>query len=97
MYETAMIITVVSAIYLATWSLYSHDKMSGVIPAILAAMAAMAILLEFTIYMVVLLPVLPLTASAAVFTATATLFVACSVARVNGRSKLLRGASPADR
>lgn len=93
MMDIMMIITVASIMYLATWSLYSHDKMSGVIPAILAAMAAMAILLEFTIYMVVLLPVLPWTASAAVFTATATLFVACSVVRVNGRSKLLRGKS----
>lgn len=93
MIDIMMIIIVASIMYLATWSLYSHDKMSGVIPAILAAMAAMAILLEFTVYMVVLLPVLPLTASAAVFTATATLFVACSVARINGRSKLLRGKS----
>lgn len=93
MMDIMMIITVASIMYLATWSLYSHDKMSGVIPAILAAMAAMAILLEFTIYMVVLLPVLPWTASAAVFTATATLFTACALARVNGRSKLLRGKS----
>ena len=93
MHETAMIITVVSVIYLSAWSLYSYDKMSGIAASILAAMAAMAILLEFTIYMVVLLPVLPWTASAAVFTATATLFVACSVVRVNGRSKLLRGKS----
>ena len=93
MYETAMIITVVSAIYLAAWSLH-HDKMSGIMPSILAAMAAMAILLEFTIYMVALLPVLPWAASAAVFTATATLFTACALARVNdGRSKLLRGKS----
>ena len=93
MMDIMMIITVASIMYLATWSLYSHDKMSGVVPAILAAMAAMAILLEFTIYMVVLLPVLPWEASAAVFTATATLFTVCALARVNGRSKLLRGKS----
>ena len=93
MMDIMMIITVASIMYLATWSLYSHDKISGVVPAILAAMAAMVILLEFTIYMVVLLPVLPWAASAAVFTATAVLFTTCALARVNRHSKLLRGKS----
>ena len=93
MYETAMIITVVSVMYLAAWSLHSHDKMSGIAPSILAAMAAMAILLELTIYMVVLLPVLPWTISAVVFTATATLFVTCALVRANEQNKLLRDKS----
>ena len=82
-----------AAMYLAAWSLHSHDKMSGIAPSILAAMAAMAILLELTIYMVVLLPVLPWTISAVVFTATATLFVTCALVRANEQNKLLRDKS----
>lgn len=93
MYETAMIITVVSVMYLAAWSLHSHDKMSGITPSILAVMAATILVVEITAYAVILLPVLPWAASAAVFTATATLFAACALARADGRSKLLRGKS----
>ena len=93
MMDIAMIITTVSIMYLAAWSLNSHDKMSGVVPSTLAVIAATIILLELAAYMVVLLPILPWPISAAVFTATATLFAACSLARVNGRSKLLRGKS----
>ena len=93
MYETAMIITVVSAMYLAAWSLHSHDKMSGVIASVLAIIAATVIVLELTIYMVVLLPILHWAISAAVFTATATLFVTCALARANKQNKLLRGKS----
>ena len=93
MYETAMIITVVSVMYLAAWSLHSHDKMSGIMPSILAVMAATILVVEITAYAVILLPVLPWAASAAVFTATATLFAACALARADGRSKLLRDKS----
>ena len=90
MYETAMIITVVSVMYLAAWSLHSHDKMSGIMPSILAVMAATILVVEITAYAVILLPVLPWAASAAVFTATATLFVTCSLARINARSSKLK-------
>lgn len=93
MYETAMIITVVSVMYLAAWSLHSHDKMSGIMPSILAVMAATILVVEITAYAVILLPVLPWAASAAVFTATAILFAACALARADGRSKLLRDKS----
>ena len=92
--DIAMIITTMSVIYLAAWSLYSHDKMSGIMPSILAVIAATAIMLELAAYMVVLLPILPWSISAAVFTATAALFVTCSLARINGRSgKLMRDKS----
>lgn len=84
--DIAMIITTISVMYLATWALYSHDKMSGVVPSILAVIAATAIMLEFAAYMVVLLPILPWSISAAVFTATATLFATCSLARTNEHS-----------
>ena len=98
MYETAMVITVVSAIYLAAWSLHSHDKMSGVIASVLAIIAATVIVLELTIYMVVLLPILHWAISAAVFTATAILFVTCLLARINRPRNLLQeDKKPADR
>lgn len=94
MMDIAMIITTTSVMYLASWSLYSHDKMSGIMPSILAAIAATIIMLELAAYMVVLLPILPWSISAAVFTATAALFVTCSLARINGRSgKLTRDKS----
>ena len=93
MMDIAMIITTTSVMYLASWSLYSHDKMSGIMPSILAAMAGAVIVVEVAAYAVVLLPRMPWTVSAAVFTATATLFTACALARVNGRDKLLRGKS----
>ena len=92
--DIAMIITVMSVMYLAAWSLHSQGRMSGIAASILAAIAAMAILLELTIYMVVLLPVLPWEVSAAVLLAVATLFATCSLARISGRSsKLLRDKS----
>lgn len=93
MMDIAMIITTISVIYLASWSLYSHDKMSGAVPAILAVMAAIILVVEITAYAVILLPVLPWPASAAVFTATTTLFTACALAHADGRSKLLRDKS----
>lgn len=93
MMDLAMVITTAAIIYLATWSLYSHDKMSGVVSSILAAMAAIILVVEITAYAVIFLPVLPWEVSAAVFTAATTLFITCALARVNGRSKLLRGKS----
>ena len=90
MMDIAMIITTISVMYLATWALYSHDKMS-VVPSILAVIAATAIMLELAAYMVVLLPILPWSISAAVFTATATLFATCSLARSAEARNKLRG------
>lgn len=92
MMDLAMIVTTMAIMYLTTWSLH-HDKMSGIMPSILAAMATVAILLELVAYMVVLLPILPWSISAAVFLAAATLFTTCSLARADGRSKLLRDKS----
>ena len=86
MMDLAMVITTAAIIYLATWSLYSHDKMSGVVSSILAAMAVAVIVAEVAAYSVVLLPRMPLAVSAAVFTATATLFATCSLARTNEHS-----------
>ena len=91
MMDIAMIITTISVMYLATWALYSHDKMSGVVPSILAVIAATAIMLEFAAYMVVLLPILPWSISAAVVTATATLVATCSLARSAEARNKLRG------
>ena len=89
--DIAMIITTVSVMYLAAWSLHSHDKMSGIMPSILAVIAATIIMLELAAYMVVLLPILPWSISAAVFTATATLFATCSLARSAEARNKLRG------
>lgn len=86
MMDVMMIITTVSVMYLAAWALYSRDKMSGIMPSILAAMAVAVIVAEVAAYSVVLLPRMPLAVSAAVFTATATLFATCSLARTNERS-----------
>lgn len=93
MYETTMIITVVSAMYLAAWSLHSHDKMSGIAESVIAAMAVAVIVVEVAAYAVILLPRMHWAVSAAVFTATATLFVTCALARTNKQNKLLRGKS----
>ena len=90
MMDIAMVITTAAIMYLTAWSLYSHTKVSGVVPAILAAMAVAVIVVEVAAYAVVLLPRMPWTASAAVFTATTTLFTACALAHADGRSKLLR-------
>lgn len=92
MMDIAMIATVASIAYLAAWSIH-YDKMSGIAASIFAIVTATIIVLEVTIYMVVLLPVLPWTISAAVFLAVATLFTTCSLARISGRGKLLRGKS----
>ncbi len=88
MMDIAMVITTAAIMYLTAWSLH-HDKMSGIMPSILAVIAATVIVLEIAAYMVVLLPILPWSISAAVFTATATLFVTCSLARINRRSSKL--------
>ena len=89
--DIAMVITTAAIMYLTAWSLYSHTKMSGVVPAILAAMAVAVIVVEVAAYAVVLLPRMPWTASAAVFTATATLFATCSLARSAEARNKLRG------
>ena len=84
--DIAMIITTASVMYLAAWSLHSHDKMSGIAESVIAAMAVAVIVAEVAAYSVVLLPRMPLAVSAAVFTATATLFATCSLARTNEHS-----------
>lgn len=90
--DIMMIITVASIMYLAAWSLHYFHRSKAT--SILALVTATVIVLEVTIYMVVLLPVLPWTMSAAVFLAVATLFTTCSLARISGRSsKLLRDKS----
>ena len=90
MMDIAMIITTAAIMYLTAWSLH-RDKMSGIMPSILAVIAATIIMLELAAYMVVLLPILPWSISAAVFTATATLFATCSLARSAEARNKLRG------
>ena len=85
MMDIAMIITTAAIMYLTAWSLH-RDKMSVIMPSILAAMAVAVIVAEVAAYSVVLLPRMPLAVSAAVFTATATLFATCSLARTNEHS-----------
>ena len=80
MMDLAMVITTVAIMYITAWSLH-HDKMSGIMPSLLAAMATVLIVLETTAYAVIFLPVLPWEVSAAVFLAVATLFTTCSLAR----------------
>ena len=90
MMDIAMIITTAAIMYLTAWSLH-RDKMSGIVPSILAAMAVAVIVAEVAAYSVVLLPRMPLAVSAAVFTATATLFATCSLARSAEARNKLRG------
>ncbi len=90
MMDLAMVVTTAAIMYLATWSIH-YDKMSGIMPSILAVIAATIIMLELAAYMVVLLPILPWSISAAVFTATATLFATCSLARSAEARNKLRG------
>jgi len=90
MMDIAMIITTAAIMYLTAWSLH-RDKMSGIMPSILAAMAVAVIVAEVAAYSVVLLPRMPLAVSAAVFTATATLFATCSLARSAEARNKLRG------
>ena len=90
--DIMMIITVVSIAHLAAWSLHYFHRSKAA--SVLALVAATVIMLELAAYMVVLLPILPWSISAAVFTATTALFVTCSLARINGRSgKLTRDKS----
>ena len=91
MMDIMMIITVVSIAHLAAWSLHYFHRSKAA--SVLALVAATVIILELAAYAVVFLPVLPWEASAAVFLAVATLFTTCSLARADGRSKLLRGKS----
>lgn len=93
MMDLAMIVTTMAIMYLTTWSLHSHDKMSGVVPLILAVIATALLVMELAAYAVVILPRTSWMTSAAVFSAVITLFVTCALARVNGRSKLLRDKS----
>ena len=90
MMDIAMIITTAAIMYLTAWSLH-RDKMSGIMPSILAAMAVAVIVAEVATYSVVLLPRMPLAVSAAVFTATTALFVTCSLARSAEARNKLRG------
>ena len=89
MMDLAMVITTAAIMYITAWSLH-HDKMSGIMPSIMAVIAATVIVFDLAAYMVVLLPILPWSISAAVFTATAILFVTCSLARINARSSKLK-------
>lgn len=89
MMDLAMVITTAAIMYITAWSLH-HDKMSGIMPSIMAVIAATVIVFDLAAYMVVLLLILPWSISAAVFTATATLFVTCSLARINARSSKLK-------
>ena len=86
MMDLAMVVTTAAIMYLATWSIH-YDKMSGIMPSILTVIAATIIMLELAAYMVVLLPILPWS----VFTATATLFATCSLARSAEARNKLRG------
>lgn len=83
--DIAMVITVVSTMYLVTRSIH-YDKMSGIAESVIAAMAVAVIVLEVTAYAVILLPTLHWAASAAVFLSVTTLFTTCSLARMNGSS-----------
>ena len=91
MMNIMMIITVVSIVHLAAWSLHYFHRSKAA--SVLALVAATVIILELVAYAVVFLPVLPCEVSAAVFLAVATLFTTCSLVRADGRSKLLRGKS----
>ena len=91
MMDIMMIITVVSIVHLAAWSLRYFRRSKAA--SVLALVAATVIILELVAYAVVFLPVLPWEVSAAVFLAVATLFTTCSLVRADGRSKLLRGKS----
>ena len=87
--DIMMIITVVSIAHLAAWSLHYFHRSKAA--SVLALVAATIIMLELAAYMVVLLPILPWSISAAVFTATTALFVTCSLARSAEARNKLRG------
>lgn len=91
--DIAMIITTASVMYLAAWSLHSHDKMSGIAESVIAAMAVAVIVVEVAAYAVILLPRMHWAVSAAVFLAVATLFTTCSLARSAEARNKLRGKS----
>ena len=86
-----MIITVVSIVHLAAWSLHYFHRSKAA--SVLALVAATVIILELVAYAVVFLPVLPWEVSAAVFLAVATLLTTCSLARSAEARNKLRGKS----
>ena len=91
MMDIMMIITVVSIVHLAAWSLHYFHRSKAA--SVLALVAATVIILELAAYAVVFLPVLPWEVSAAVFLAVATLLTTCSLARSAEARNKLRGKS----
>jgi len=91
MMDIMMIITVVSIVHLAAWSLHYFHRSKAA--SVLALVAATVIILELVAYAVVFLPVLPWEVSAAVFLAVATLLTTCSLARSAEARNKLRGKS----
>ena len=91
MMDIMMIITVVSIVHLAAWSLHYFHRSKAA--SVLALVAATVIILELVAYAVVFLTVLPWEVSAAVFLAVATLLTTCSLARSAEARNKLRGKS----
>ena len=86
MFETAMIATTLSVVYLTVWSYKRHDgTMSGVAYLIVAVIATIFIGVEFIFYMVTLFPILHLSIGAGVITAVMTLFITCTLFDELGR------------
>ena len=86
MFEAAMIITVLSVMYLTAWSYRRHtSSMAGLAYAIAAVAASVFVGVEFIFYMVTLFPILHLSIGAGVITAVMTLFITCTLFDELGR------------
>ena len=98
MFEAAMIITVLSVMYLTVWSYRRHtSSMAGLAYAIAAVAASVFVGAEFIFCMVKLSPLLYWNMRAGVITAIMTLFTTCMLFDELGRrakaDKMLRDKS----
>ena len=86
MFEAAMIITVLSVMYLTAWSYRRHtSSMAGLVYAIAAVAASVFVGAEFIFCMVKLSPLLYWNMRAGVITAVMTLFITCMLFDELGR------------
>lgn len=86
MFETAMIATTLSVMYLTAWSYKRHDgTMSGVTHFVMAVAAVILIGVEFIFCMIRFGPPLHWAAEAGIITAMMTLFITCVLFNELGR------------
>lgn len=85
MFETAMIATTLSVMYLTAWSYRRHTSMAGLVYLIVAVIATAFIGVEFIFCMIRFDPPLHWAAEAGIITAVTTLVTTCLLFDEMGR------------